>query len=299
MNEYFVMPKQKIIRNLSQIPKDYLVSLFKDFNGAYQSAENFCLFVGYPRSGHSLVGSLLDAHPNAVIAHELNILKYFRLGFSEQQVYRLLVRKSQLSAAQGRISTIYSYQVPNQWQGEFRNIKVIGDKKGGDLSEKIKTNPDFFELIKNKISLPIKIVHVTRNPYDNIATISKKHRSIIKRLAKVNPDFPAYKNPLEGAINYYFYLCEAVEQLKQITATEEWLEIRHQSLIADPKATLEKLCFFFDLHADQNYLEDCASIILNSPHQTRYTVTWNDELIKQVSTQMERFDFLQGYSYQD
>jgi hypothetical protein len=28
----------------------------------------FCLFVGYSRSGHSLVGALLDAHPGITIA---------------------------------------------------------------------------------------------------------------------------------------------------------------------------------------------------------------------------------------
>ncbi len=26
------------------------------------------MFIGYPRSGHSLVGSLLDAHPNIIVA---------------------------------------------------------------------------------------------------------------------------------------------------------------------------------------------------------------------------------------
>jgi hypothetical protein len=35
---------------------------------------SFCLFIGYPRSGHSLVGSLLDAHPDIAIAHEVNVL---------------------------------------------------------------------------------------------------------------------------------------------------------------------------------------------------------------------------------
>jgi hypothetical protein len=29
----------------------------------------FCLFDGYSRSGHSLVGALLDAHPKITIAH--------------------------------------------------------------------------------------------------------------------------------------------------------------------------------------------------------------------------------------
>ena len=32
-------------------------------------------FVGFARSGHSIVGSLLDSHPDVIIAHEYKILK--------------------------------------------------------------------------------------------------------------------------------------------------------------------------------------------------------------------------------
>jgi phage terminase large subunit-like protein len=35
----------------------------------------FCIFIGYPRSGHSLVGSLLNAHPEVIISHELDVLR--------------------------------------------------------------------------------------------------------------------------------------------------------------------------------------------------------------------------------
>jgi len=40
----------------------------------FSKLRNFVLFVGYPRSGHSLVGSLIDAHPHAIIAHEVKTL---------------------------------------------------------------------------------------------------------------------------------------------------------------------------------------------------------------------------------
>ena len=35
----------------------------------------FVIFVGFARSGHSIVGTLMDAHPDIVIAHEYNVLK--------------------------------------------------------------------------------------------------------------------------------------------------------------------------------------------------------------------------------
>ena len=46
---------------------------------------SFLMFVGHPRSGHSLVGALIDAHPNAVVAHELDALKYVEAGFGRDR----------------------------------------------------------------------------------------------------------------------------------------------------------------------------------------------------------------------
>ncbi len=45
--------------------------------GPFRSVETYCMFIGNPKSGHSLVGFLLNAHNNAVISHELNALAYF------------------------------------------------------------------------------------------------------------------------------------------------------------------------------------------------------------------------------
>ena len=48
----------------------------------FSQVQACCLFIGYARSGHSLVGSFLNAHRHAVIAHELNLLWYARLGLA-------------------------------------------------------------------------------------------------------------------------------------------------------------------------------------------------------------------------
>ena len=57
----------------------------------FESVEKYCMFVGYPRSGHSLVGSLLDAHPNMIIANELNALDLFQKGVNQRTIYYYLL----------------------------------------------------------------------------------------------------------------------------------------------------------------------------------------------------------------
>src|SRR5690349_21009491 len=61
----------------------------------YGDVERFCLFVGYPRSGHSLIGSLLNAHHEVVIAHEMDAHKYIMRGFNRDQLYWHVLRQDE------------------------------------------------------------------------------------------------------------------------------------------------------------------------------------------------------------
>lgn len=261
--------------------KYYGYELFKQ-EDYFESLETYCMFIGYPRSGHSLVGSLLDAHPEIIIAHEFNALRLFAKGFSARQIYYFLLQSSQRHAAAGRKETKYSYQVFNQWQGKFKKLKVIGDKKGSGSNKIIRNNPEILDILGDKIDIPIKFIHVTRNPYDNITTMMFKN-----------------EKSLEYSINSYFKKCETVANFKQKVDPNNIFEFRHESLIENPQNILNQLCIFLGVEATQDYLDDCASIIFKSPHQSRFKFKWTQELIKLVANKIELFDFLQGYSYEN
>ena len=62
----------------------------------FSGVSTYCMFIGLPRSGHTLVGVLLNAHKNAVIAHELNALKFIKRGFSKNQLFYLLLYRDGL-----------------------------------------------------------------------------------------------------------------------------------------------------------------------------------------------------------
>ena len=102
------------------------------------------MFVGYPRSSHSLVGALLDAHPEIIIPHEYGVLEKWKnyqsalLKRKNLQKYALFYDLHQLSLRQalfgiraGLNSTFvtkkfrYNYNVPGLWQGGYqKKIKV-------------------------------------------------------------------------------------------------------------------------------------------------------------------------------
>jgi hypothetical protein len=260
----------------------YVKSFFKQskYEKDYTTIEKYCFFIGYPRSGHSLVGSLLDAHPNIVIAHELDALRYIKGGFSKKQLFYLLLEKSLHFTKEGREWTGYSYAIPNQWNGKYRELKVIGDKKGGSSNHRLVKNPELLQDLKETVGVDLKIIHVIRNPYDNISTMSKR----------IGRD-------LNEGIDDYFFLCKAVTNIKEKINQEDWMDIRHELIIDNPEYWLTRLCQFLEQEVIDDYLKDCASIVYKSPHKSRKKSPWSHELIKRVENEIEKYPFLHGYTF--
>lgn len=79
-------PIGHVVGTLLSLGKLYYSSLYKSLQQrtAFEDLDTYCMFVGYPKSGHSLIGSLLDAHPQMAITHELDVLKYVHAGFSKR-----------------------------------------------------------------------------------------------------------------------------------------------------------------------------------------------------------------------
>jgi hypothetical protein len=44
----------------------------------FDKIKTFVIFVANARSGHTLIGSLIDAHPNAMVSNELNVLQSYQ-----------------------------------------------------------------------------------------------------------------------------------------------------------------------------------------------------------------------------
>ena len=61
----------------------YLVSGAKSVveKKLFVDVQTYCLFIGHGRSGHSILGALLDAHPNIILPDEVDVLKYLQAGF--------------------------------------------------------------------------------------------------------------------------------------------------------------------------------------------------------------------------
>src|SRR5688572_21385517 len=178
---------------------------------AFGQLKTFCCFVGHGRSGGTLVGALLNAHPNIVMSNELNALRRLRLGLSAQQLFRVIYLVSRRQVQRGSIGGGgYSYQVHGQWQGGHQRLTVIGDRKAGATAYEIAQNPGLLDLFARKVELQKKFVHVIRNPFDTIAT------TFNKTLPRRGEDGDAHLN---REIRNYFARCSAVQIIEQTFGT--------------------------------------------------------------------------------
>ena len=257
----------------------------------FESVETYCMFVGYPKSGHSLFGSLLDAHPDAIIAHEQDALRYLGAGFGRAQLFHLLLENSRRYAGAGRNWNVYSYTVPGQWQGRFRKLRVIGDKKGALSTLRLDRDPGLQARIRKTAGVPVKYVHVVRNPYDNISTMLRDGVFGWRTNGR--------GHDLARSIEDYFSLCEAMRRFEERTDPGDVFEIRHEEIVEDPERALRGLCDFLGLDTPEDYLRDCAGTVFRAPSRSRNKVEWSAEEVELVRRRAEEFRFLRGYSYED
>jgi hypothetical protein len=257
----------------------------------FADLEAFCVFIGYPRSGHSLVGSLLDAHPQMIVAHELDALRFVEAGFTKLQLFHLLLANSERSAALGREQSGYSYAVPGQWQGKSETLRVIGDKKGGVSTRRLQADPGLLQRLAETVDLPLKVIHVTRNPYDNIAAMAMQPELR-------PPEELRGKVAVSEAMQRYFALCETIDAVSAQLRPEQIFHLRHETLVEAPAESLGELCVFLGTGPSAEYLRDCAAIVRPNHHRSRADVSWSRELISAVAEKINRYPFLKGYSFE-
>jgi hypothetical protein len=251
---------------------------------SFRSVEQYVMFVGASRSGHSLVGSLLNAHPNVVIAHQLHALRYVAAGYRRMQLFEMILRTDRRYGRRGRVSNKgrFTYVVPGQWQGRFTSLRVIGDKRGASSVKLLERRPELLDDLRALVAVPIRVVNVVRNPFDTISTMSVRFRV-----------------DLQEATSRYFSFTGTTGTIRRTLDDGEWLDLRHEDLILNPKTSLAQLCEFVGVEAEEGYLDDCAGIVYQRPHQSRFEAPWTPALIEQVQRQMAAFTFLDGYRFEE
>ena len=273
--------------------------------------KTFVFFLGHPRSGHSIVASLMDSHPHMVISHEADLftrLSSGALGTSKREIVNALWRNSRKSKMTGKRAEStggkgYTLFVDGLYQGTYIDyIDVIGDKKAGTTTEMLAKYPDKWSYVYNELNSVTenwKVIHVIRNPYDNIATI------LLYLIARKN-NFGDFKqsnqshkieyDTVKQKIGLYFSHYQAITDARK-TYNLDIIEVHNKDLVSDPRGTLLKLCNDLGVICSDDYLEICSNKVFKTESRTRHMIEWTDEQLQIIQNNIEKYTSLRGYSY--
>lgn len=262
----------RLLRDAPRLSADYAWSLgaARSLAREFVGLSAYVEFIGYPRSGHTLVGSLLDAHSQVVIANELGALRYLTLGFSMPQIYALLLRSSRDFTTKGRQSWYgYQYGVEGQWQGgRYTALRVIGDKQGMGTALRLRERPWLLDRLRQQ-GKPLRFIHTHRNFFDSISTQARWRGQ-----------------PLRQTVTEFMTMLDSVETQRQRMDAGEWFDLGHEDFVRDPRGSLQALAAFLGVEAPDDWMAACASIVFTKPRQPRFEVEWPPELIEQVEARL-------------
>lgn len=273
-------------RNM-RLAKNYVTSYYTCLKNPalFKDVEAFCLFIGHNKSGTSMLGALLDAHPNVILSDEVRALEYAAAGFRREQIFHLLVRGSRREFLKGRVTarrlTPYSYLVPGQWQGRYSTLRIIGDGAAGSTTRRFAADPALLPRLQRVMApVQVRFIQVIRNPYDPISvSIVRGGRSF------------------EGAVAHYFSNCETLVSLRAQLNDAALLAVRYEDFVRQPEEHLTRLCRYLGIEAEDDYVQACRSILRPAPDRSRDMVRWDSKWIDAVKEKIAQYDFLEGYSF--
>lgn len=236
----------------------------------------FLMFAGYPRSGHTLVASMLNAHPNVICSNQQFVLT------------------DGIAGLDSILSRIEAGCHRSQWKPEAyveplpkREITVIGDKTGHRTIERLIEAPMELDVFKKSIPWPIKWIHVYRNPFDNLATWTK-----------LNWENREVKIPQEQEFQNVFQKYEALnKKIVEMQKTENVLSVSHERVIRFIDKTLDQICSFLEIKKYDEWRAKCIKTKWKEPRITRSNIGWNPNMRAQVAKLTRQYKWLDGYDY--
>ena len=218
-----------------------------------------------------------------VISHELDAVRYIRHGFRRSQLFSLILQRDQHFGTMGRTWSGYKYDIPDQFQGRFERLRVLGDKRARSSALQIAERPELLDRLRREAGVPIRVLHVTRNPFDNIATEARRHQMSItdatawyEQICTAVGRGPAAPRPVRAA-------GRAVRGVRGRSPGDHWPRSAASSA-SNPRSS---------------YLDACAAIVWPSTNRTRDAIEWTRDERRGVERLIERFELLGPYTFEE
>ncbi len=151
--------------------------------------------------------------------------------------------------------------------------------------------------------MPLRIIHVLRNPFDIIATAISK-RTFKKDYGQAKQDFNSSNagkfNPisLEKEEKRIFEQFNAVaDMIEHVFGEENVLELHNCELIADPRGTISKIFDFLEVPVTNQFLDTTSKKVFKTVSRTRDLIEWSPEQVKEIEARIKKLKMLSRYNF--
>ncbi len=241
-----------------------------------------CLFIGHVKSGGSLVGAMLDAHPDIVMGDEVDLARLVRARISGDAMLAEFARSARREAMKGRVTARrlggYSLEIAGWNQGWSDEPRVIGNSRPGPTTRYLADGSDTLPRVLDIFSgHRVVFLHVIRRPENSIAAmVLRSGRDIV------------------DAARDHARQCERLDWLRGLLGDAVY-PIRYESLLDDCAGTLQGVMEFLQVDQDPDYLAACSDLIDQGAVPESSRVSWNQAATEIVAHTVNSHEFLAAY----
>ena len=227
-------------------------------NTSTKIKEKYLFFVGYPRAGSTLLGQIINSHPNCLVSNEFRALdsiikdsrniddvmsaaaedaqKLFKAGLENHKNYNI-------NKFQGKWkSTDFLY---NNTLFKKRDIKLIGDKKAGSTTKLYSSHKNEF-LKFLKLHPDILFIKIERDIESTCQSYVKSHPHEAKDLVSAREKILDLDNKSNQFLDMIKKDCKYIIKYEklinspklEISNIFKWLELDHSPEIIEPISKL-------------------------------------------------------------
>lgn len=239
----------------------------------------FVLFIGPSRSGTSVVGAFLDAHPQCCVAHEMAHVVPDCLRHGRTALLRLVGRSQSLARGGGRYSGRaeggrYCQSIPGQAKTDLARVRVVGNKNApNDLTDLGRDPQGHVSEMEDRMQMPVYLISMVRNPYDMyVANVLAGERDIFCAVHRLAPGWVRVLDAVRSRV----------------------LVVRLEAMCARPRETIAGIMAHCGLKAHADVVERCVRH-LRSPRQRRRDYGWTPEERAAISRLVDTCWLFRGY----
>ena len=272
---------------------NFKVSYFYCMN--LEHLQSVCLPIGFPRTASQALAYSLTAHPNVVMTNMHNSVKQWWNDGTPLSIDTffpgILEMNRKMFANEIKYDReIRHYAIPDQWQGRFERLTVIGDcSPDSSMKTLVKINCKSLKVFTNNIQLPLKFIFLVRNPYDIISS---------EVIASYWP--MPHQEKFGLVMDRFFKNCERMEiLLAQVgKMSDQPIFVWHmEDHIENPQQKLAELCEFISIESSESYLDACAKIFYKKTSKSRHFIEWPERYKRLVAETVRKYEFFSRYSW--